>query len=123
MQRDCLPNDEAADDRGTCSWFKSRQRTQCFFKRKIKSCQYNAPSKHSALASKCQKSCTLPCDMPDSCLLTPDCAVHSLRLYNSPPQSRSRLAACSGVMSRCGSAIISYPTKNLRTVALRSRGG
>lgn len=43
--------------------------------------------------------------------------------YNGPPQSRSLFAACSGVMSRCGSAIISYPTRNFRTVALRSKGG
>jgi hypothetical protein len=29
-------------------------------------------------------------------------------LYNSPPQARKRAAACSGVISLCGSAIISY---------------
>ena len=49
--------------------------------------------------------------------------VNSRFRYSSPPQSRNRLAACSGVISRCGSAIISYPTKNFRTVALRSNGG
>jgi len=44
-------------------------------------------------------------------------------LYNSPPQLRNLAAACSGVISRCGSAISSYPTRNFRTVALRRRGG
>lgn len=66
----------------------------------------------------------------------------SFLLYSSPPQFRNLAAACSGVMSRCGSPIISYlqsqhiyhkrfqqtvkgthPTKNFRTVALRSNGG
>src|SRR6266852_471250 len=36
---------------------------------------------------------------------------------------RSRSAASSGKMSRCGMQNISYPTMNLRTVAERSRGG
>ena len=54
---------------------------------------------------------------------------------------RSRVAACSGVRSLCGSAInsyllcnlsvlsrrlkfaLTYPTKNLRTMALRRSGG
>lgn len=44
-------------------------------------------------------------------------------LYNSPPQSLKRAAACSGVMSLCGSAINSYPTKNFLTVALLNKGG
>src|SRR5690606_24788908 len=35
----------------------------------------------------------------------------------------SLAAACSGVMSRCGSASISKPTMNLRTVADRRSGG
>ena len=43
--------------------------------------------------------------------------------YSSPPQSLSRTAACSAVMSRCGSASSSNPTRNLRTVADRRRGG
>jgi hypothetical protein len=62
------------------------------------------------------------------------CAVsllHELRkeiydksfLYNSPPQSLSFAAACSGVISRCGSAINSYPTRNFLTVALLRSGG
>ena len=54
--------------------------------------------------------------------LPPSSQLNRLR-YNSPPQSLNRFAACSGVMSRCGSAIISYPTRNLRTVAERSSGG
>jgi len=33
--------------------------------------------------------------------------VQSFFLYSSPPQSRNRTVACSGVMSLCGSAIIS----------------
>lgn len=49
--------------------------------------------------------------------------THCKDLYNFPPQSLNRAAACSGVISRCGSAINSYPTKNFRTVALRRRGG
>ena len=62
-------------------------------------------------------------------------------LYSSPPQSRSLAAACSGVISRCGSAsssnlddssalrhaqssnTITYPTRNFLTVALLSNGG
>lgn len=47
----------------------------------------------------------------------------SFFLYSSPPRSLSLAAACSGVMSLCGSASISYPTRNLRTVADRKRGG
>ena len=38
-------------------------------------------------------------------------------------RSLRRAAAASGVMSRCGVASISYPTRNLRTVAERSSGG
>jgi hypothetical protein len=37
--------------------------------------------------------------------------------------SRSRAAAVSGVMSRCGVPNISYPTMNFRTVAERNSGG
>ena len=37
--------------------------------------------------------------------------------------ARSRRAASSGVISRCGMPSISKPTINLRTVAERSRGG
>jgi len=45
-------------------------------------------------------------------------------LYNSPPQSSLNLfAACSGVISLCGSAINSYPTRNFLTVALLNNGG
>ena len=47
----------------------------------------------------------------------------SLLRYNSPPHSLNLFAACSGVISRCGSAINSYPTKNFLTVALLSSGG
>ena len=37
--------------------------------------------------------------------------------------SRNCPAAISGVMSRCGIPSISNPTRNLRTVAERSKGG
>jgi hypothetical protein len=49
--------------------------------------------------------------------------LHRFLRYSSPPQSRNRAAACSGVMSLCGSASISYPTKNFLTEADRKSGG
>lgn len=43
--------------------------------------------------------------------------------YNSLAHPLNLPAACSGVISLCGSASNSYPTKNFLTVALRSSGG